>query len=454
MRKQIEECFGVAVLESPRMESFVDECAAAYTGHPHWVDAQNHIATVNLAKVISSEIARLAMLGAGIRVSGSKRADWLQERVNGFYYAIRDWVEYGCSYGTAILKPDTNGGVSVFVPGSFMVTETKGGRITGVVFKDVRREIRKKRFYIRLEYHRFADDGLYEISNRCFVGGSENSYDKAVPISVTPWNGLVADVCIKNLEKPLYGVFKTPQANNVDVSSPLGLPMFADAMRELEDMDIAYSRNAKEILDSKRIVLLDSDRLMSGRTRVTAANSAAIIKANGLPDFVKVVEADGFGEVYHEINPSLNTEERLKGINAILSQIGFKCGFSNGYFVFNEKSGMITATQVEADDRRTIQLIKDVRDSLEDCMNGLLYALDKMADLYDLASIGSYTPVYDFGDIVYNREEDKQTWWKYVQMGKVPFWVYLVKFEGFTEEAAKELESAAKPKDTLFGLEA
>lgn len=454
LKKQIEADFGVSALESPQMESFVDKCAAAYCGHPYWVDEENHISTVNLAKSVCSEISRLTMLGAGLRVSGGPRAVWLQSEVDRFYYTLREWVEYGCSFGTVILKPDSNGDVSVFVPGSFVVTEAKGGRITGAVFKDVRRDIRREKlYYIRLESHRFLDDGKYEIINRCYLGGSENDFGVAVPISVTPWKDLAECVYIENIDKPLYGVFKTPQANNVDVSSPLGLPVFADALRELRDVDIAYSRNAKEVYDSKRMVLLDSDRLMSGRTKVTAANSAAIVKANGLPDYVKTVEADGYKEIYHEINPSLNTEERLKGINALLSQIGFKCGFSNGYFVFNEKSGMITATQVEADDRRTIQLIKDVRDSLEDCLNGLLYALDKMADLYDLAPVGAYTPVYDFGDIVYNREEDKQTWWKYVQMGKVPFWFYLVKFEGFTEEAAKELEAAAKPKETLFGLE-
>lgn len=452
-KKHVEDTFGVSVKESPAMENHVRECAEVYAGRPMWINWENHITTVNMAKSVCSEIARLVMLGVGIHVSGSLRAVWMQSQVNAIYKPLRDWVEYGCSYGTAILKPDCNGGVSIFLPGSFVVTDVKNGMITGAVFKEVRHSIRNDLCYIRLEANRFTDEGLYEVINRCYIGSNENDFSMPVPLSMTPWKNLAEVVYIKNVDKPLYGAFKTPQANNVDVGSPLGLPVFSDALNELEGLDTAYSRNAKEVYDSKRIVLLDSDRLMSGRAKVTAANSAAIVKANGLPDYVKTVEADGYKEIYHEINPSLNTEERLKGINALLSQIGFKCGFSNGYFVFNEKSGMITATQVEADDRRTIQLIKDVRDSLEDCLNGLLYALDKMADLYNLAPVGAYTPVYDFGDIVYNREEDKQTWWKYVQMGKVPFWFYLVKFEGFTEKAAKELEAAAKPKETLFGLE-
>jgi hypothetical protein len=142
----------------------------------------------------------------------------------------------------------------------------------------------------------------------------------------------------------------------------------------------------------------------------------------------------------------------LTGINALLSQIGFKCGFSNGYFVFNEKTGMITATQVESDDRRTIQLVKDVRDQLENCLNDLIYALDVFASLYVLAPKGSYEAVYDFDDITYNREEDRGRWWGYVQAGKVPAWKYFVLFEGFTEDEAKAMVQEAEPKmSPLFG---
>lgn len=108
---------------------------------------------------------------------------------------------------------------------------------------------------------------------------------------------------------------------------------------------------------------------------------------------------------------------------------------------------MVTATQVESDDRRTIQLIKDVRDALESALDGAIYALNVMADLYKLAPVGAYEVTYDFGDIVYSREQDKATWWGYVQAGKVPFWYYLVKFEGMSEPEAKKLENEASQKE-------
>ncbi|MFQ8841830.1 MAG: hypothetical protein ACLR8P_13850 [Clostridium fessum] len=53
------------------------------------------------------------------------------------------------------------------------------------------------------------------------------------------------------------------------------------------------------------------------------------------------------------------------------------------------KTGMVTAAQVEADDQRTIQLIKDMRDKLQDCLNGAIYALSVYADLNGLAPAGA-----------------------------------------------------------------
>lgn len=112
---------------------------------------------------------------------------------------------------------------------------------------------------------------------------------------------------------------------------------------------------------------------------------------------------------------------------------------------------MVTATQVESDDRRTIQYIKDVRDQLEKCMDAVYYALSVYADLYGESPAGEYEVTYDFGDITYNREEDRARWWNYVNAGKVPAWMYFVKFEGFSEEDAKAMVEEATPKeDELF----
>lgn len=449
LRSKAKEDFQIEPITSDEMERFVQICVRIYRGKPDWLDEENHIKTINFAKSVCSETARLATLAIGIQIDGSSRAEWLQKEIDKIYFNLRHLVEYGCAYGTIILKPNGKT-IDMLTPDRFIITDQINDEIAGIVFLNSESDEKRKKYYTRLEYHRFLDDGQYAITNRCYISSHEWGTDEIIEIERTPWADLEEDVQITNIEKPLYGVLRTPQANNIDIDSPLGMPIFSDAIEELKDLDVAYSRNAKEIFDSKRLILLDSDRLLpsDGKVHNTATGFERSRKDLRLPDYVKNVYGDGQNNFYQEINPSLQTDVRITGINNQLSLVGYKCGYSNGYFVLNEKTGMVTATQVEADDRRTIQLIKDVRDKLEDCLDGLIYALNSFADLYDLAPVGTYEVVYDFGDITYSREEDRARWWQYVVQGKVPAWKYFEKFEGMTEDDARAMVEEAQPKKT------
>lgn len=454
-KRQAEEDFNVESVVSREMESKIAECANIYRGTPYWVNADDNVKTINFAKAICSETARLATLAIGIQVDGSARATWLQEQIDKIYFQIRHWVEYGMAYGTIILKPNGKG-LDIFTPQDFIITDCDNEGIYGIVFKDSYSE--NKKYYTRFEYHRFVEvkDGdnnyyPYYISNKAYVSSSANSLGDPIPLNRTKWADLMSETppILKSnggkLDGPMFGVLRTPQANNVDISSPLGLPMFTEAIEELKDLDIAYSRNVGEIFDSEKIILAD-DQLMFGSGTNIKGRYAGMSNEK-LPHYVKNVFGNGTESFYQEIVPSLNTDIRITGINNLLSFVGFKCGYSNGYFVLDEKTGMVTATQVEADDRRTIQLIKDVRDKLESCLDGAIYALNVYADLYGLAPAGNYEITYDFGDITYNREEDRARWWQYVVQGKVPAWMYFRKFEGLSEEDAKAMVKEAQPKD-------
>ncbi|MFR1834231.1 MAG: hypothetical protein ACLSX5_13905 [Lachnospiraceae bacterium] len=451
-RGQAEKDFEVDASSSPEMDLIISNCADIYRGFPNWVSVDDNVKTINFAKTICSELARLTTLAIGIQIDGSVRGEWLQEQIDSIYFQIRHWVEYGCAYGTIFVKPNSKG-FDIFTPSDVLLVDYDNQDIRGIIFKDTYTE--GKKYYTRLEYHRFVEisqDGTsrspYIISNRAYVSKSAGSIGRPVSLAETKWVGLMEEtppILKANgepLDGPMFGVFRTPQANSADISTPMGLPVFAEAVEELRDLDVAYSRNAKEIFDSEKIILAD-DRLMFD-TGGNLNNRTPSVK---LPHYVKNVFGNSSEEFYQEINPQLNTEVRLKGINALLSQIGYKCGFSNGYFVFDAKSGMVTATQVESDDRRTIQTVKDIRDKLEDCLNGAIYAMSVYADLYSLAPIGTYEITYDFGDITYNREEDRTRWWQYVMQGKVPAWMYFQKFEGMSEEEAKTMVEEAQPKE-------
>ena len=450
-KRQAEKAFNVQSIVSPDMEKAINQCADVYHGNPEWLDDEEGIKTINFAKALCSETARLVTLGIGIHLEGSARAEWLQQQIDLIYPKLRDWVEYGCAYGTVFLKPNGTS-LDVFTPADVLLVDYDNLGVREIIFKDTYQS--GKKWYTRLEHHRFVEtemDGAmlrpYYISNRAYVSKSTDSIGDPIPLTQTKWADMAADTppilkaSGEPLDKPMFGILRTPQANNVDISSPMGLPIFREALEELKDLDIAYSRNAGEIFDSQKIILAD-DRLLYESGKNIKHRGPADVK--GLPHYVKNVFGNDQKEFYQEINPQLNTDTRVKGINNLLSQIGYKAGFANGYFVFNQSSGIQTATGVEADQQRTVQFIKDVRDQLESCLYDTLYALNVYADLYGLAPVGTYDVTYDFGDILYDREADRSRWWQYVMQGKVPAWLYFTKFEGMTKDEAVSMTKEAE----------
>lgn len=441
---QARQEFNVKPITTEEMQTLISDCADIYAGHPWWLNAEDNIITINFAKALCTETARLATLGIDVKLTGGARADYLQKIVKDVNdNMIRNWVEYWCAYGTIILKPNGKK-IDLVTPENFTITAVENGRITGIIFQDQIKSSDGKHYYNRLEYHS-NENGKYTVQNKTYVSESEGALGNPIDISETPWKELSEETVIQNAEGNLFAFLRLPHANNVDIDSPLGLPLVADCTEELRDLDIAYSRNALEILQSKRTILLDSDKLLMNKSNKKNGTEStnSVKKRIGLPDMVKIVEGDGNSTFYQEINPLIQTDARLVGINALLSQIGYKCGFSNGYFVFNEQMGIQTATGVEANQQRTIQYIKDVRDQLQAGYEQLIYALNAFADGYGLAPLGKYEVAYNFGDITYNVEEDRARWWGYVMAGKVPAWKFFVKFEGMTEEEAKQMNTEA-----------
>ncbi len=407
---------------SPELYKLLERCRDVYAGHPDWA-GRDGIRTVNFAKTVCSETARLATLGVSARVAGEgERAAFLDRAVASLLPELRAAVEYACAFGTVIVKP--NGpGLDIVLPDRFMVTHTEGpfgrGRITGVAFFDRRRggggdgDV-----FTRVEHHRLRG-GVWRVKNYVVRRGER------VPITASPFAGLAGEALIAGGSCPLFSVLRTPEANNIDAGSPLGLPIFAGALEELADLDVAYSRLAREIYDSRRCVLLDSDRLFPSGPR----GRGAALDAMGLPDYVRAVFGTGSDDIYHEIDPALHTTERVAGIDMLLDSIARKCGFSGGYFTHDARRGLLTATQVEADDRRTVGTIRDVRSSVESCLYGLVAALSELADATGVPR-GEGELICNFGDITYSRDEDRARWYGYVRDGYVGFEEYMKRFEG------------------------
>jgi len=418
-------------------------------GTPPWIDEEDDIKSIKFCNFIGKRAANLATLDIGVKLEGSARAEWLQSQFDNLIKnSLRDKVEMALLTSGIIIKP-TGSSVDFIEDKDFIITSYDNKNIRGAIFRDVRRH--NKKVYTRYEWNYIDEQGRYWIHNKAFVSEHENEEGKQVPLSVIyEWANLPECTYVerksgKPIEKALFAYFRMPCTNTIDTESPYGVSIFADAIDALEGLDVAWSRNDTEVEDSKHMTFVPEEAVrydeMSNPKKT-------------LPRFVRGLET-GFDEnnKIHEHVATLLTEERWKDINNRLSFIGTLCGFSQGAFGIDKQTGMITATQVESDDRDTIQTIKDIRDALKNALDDLFYAFNVIADLYNYAPTGKYEVITKFGDITYNYEEDRANWWNYVVQGVIPKWKFFEKFEGMTREEYEELAKDLDKPVTMFSDE-
>lgn len=423
----IEKVFKIQILVDETMQNIINKADKIYSNTPYWL--KENLKTLNFQKIIPSEVARLSTLELDISISGSPRADYINDVTKEFKKNIRNNLEYGLALGGIALKPNSIGGVDFIAPPKFLPTSIDGnGNIMGAIFLDFIQ--RNDMIYTKAEYHHFKDD-VYYIENKAFESNSSAVLGMPIPLSnVNEWSNIQDEIKLNGLIKPLFGYFKVPHANSMSMNSPLGLPITHDSIQQIIDLDIAYTRFSDEIEDSQKVTFLERSMCQNVDNTLIA----------DIPRYCVGLSMSDAENVIKEINPTLQPNERITGINHYLSLIGFQCGFSEGYFVFNEKTGGIaTATQVEADRQRTAQLVADVRENLQVSLENLIYAIDKYIDLYTNVPTGKYEISYYFKDINQSFEEDRQRFYNLAMAGKYPWRLYYINYEGYSEKEAKEI---------------
>ena len=98
-----------------------------------------------------------------------------------------------------------------------------------------------------------------------------------------------------------------------------------------------------------------------------------------------------------------------------------------------------TAEEIKSSKQRSYATVKSMQNSLENALNGLVYAVDYLVSLGGLAPEGTYTTSADWDDSVV---EDAETKRKHdledLAAGVLSAWEYRMRHYGEDEETAKK----------------
>ncbi len=438
-RKDIEQIYNVEYNRSPEMVAAIDKYKDMRSGLPPWC-MDGKIRPTRFSNVICREIANLTLFNVEVQIDGNAE---LQKQVEKVMNTLQEKQEESCSSCGLMIK-STGDGMEFLDPEYFVITETNsnGDVLAAIFFSYIRKG---DLFFEKTEYHRFEEmvnERVYRISSKAFRSERKDELGREIPLdSVPEWKDIEPEVAVHGLEEPLFAYWKNPFANTIDKESPLTVPVFSECIEELRWLDIALNMFGDETEDSRHVTYVP-------QTAIEYAENHSI----QLPRFIQGIEMGTNEDSIKEHVPTMQVTERVAGINFLLSVIGYKCGFSNGYFSFDESRGIQTATQVEADDRRTLHTIEAFRTILDGkhhdgIIHKIIYMLYATGTANGTIPTTNYDVACEFEDLVYNLEDDRARWWNYVTQAKVPAWMYFVKFEGMTEQEAKAMVEEAQPKE-------
>jgi A118 family predicted phage portal protein len=445
-QSSVKQALNVDVAISSVMAEALNTWSLMYKNEADWLS--DYVKSLNLAAAVSGEIARLVTIEMDVEISGSARADYLNEQFERMEAKLREKVEQGCAKGGMMLKPYISGEqiavdfvqADQFYPVSF----DSNGNITACVFVDQRTV--GSNYYTRLEYHMMTEQGC-EIRNMAYRSSSQDTLGQPVPLgSVAEWASIEPQALITGINKPLYAYFRYPLANNIDPLSPLGVSCYSRAVDLIEDADTQWSSLMWEFESGKRAIFVDV--LAFGK------DSEGNPK---LPDrrlYRTLETGSAEGELYHEWTPEFRDASIRSGLDAILKRIEYNCGLAYGT-LSDPQTVDKTATEIKTSKQRTYATIVDTQKALEDALEELIYAMDVWATLGNLAPAGTYQTVYDFDDsVIVDKDMQFQQDLRLVNqgiMGKVEF---RMRNFGESEEIARAKIAeilAEQPAIDLFG---
>lgn len=169
-----------------------------------------------------------------------------------------------------------------------------------------------------------------------------------------------------------FQMVKPNIANNIDVNSPMGISIFANALNSMEGVDLAYDGFCEEMRLGQAKIFLDK-RLThydeSGKHVIFDVNEKGFYWLGGSDGTDKAQPLTFYA-------PALRTDSYFNGINNALNLLSAKCGFGENHYRFDE-NGIATATQVISQNSEMFRTIKKhelvLYDVLVDMVKALMY---------------------------------------------------------------------------------
>lgn len=417
--KKISEVKNIPV--DDKLFQQIDAWKRIYQGYyPEWHRVKYHTLSgekerdlnrLGMAKVVANEMASLIFNeNCEVNISDESFQKVVQDVLdnNSFRKKFQDHLEYMFGLGGTVLKPYVDKGkikISYVTADAFIPVSWDNNGVFEAVFPYQARKGEK--YYTHLEWH-LKRDGGYRIVNELYESDNSAVLGRKVSIKVL-YPDLEPEVHISGLERPLFVYIKPNIANNFDLNSPLGIPLYANALDTLHSLDIAFDSFQREFRLGKKRILIPATAVRG----VVDPQTNTIVRYFDTNDEVyqAISTSDLDSQKIYDNSVPLRIEEHIEAINALLNILAMQVGFSPGTFTFDGVS-VKTATEVISENSKTFKSKKSHENLVEQGIKELVECIAILGKLYKLFPVpAEYEVNVNFDDSIIedeNAEIDKQ----------------------------------------------
>lgn len=398
-RVSVQELYPLA----NKMQIALDLWSDMYADESPWLDDVKGIFSFGIPASICEELARyvLTEMDSHIVVAGvgesdkahdeshdeepTNRAEWLDK----IYHErllknMNDTLEKAMAHGGMVIKPYiSNNSIhyDICYQGEFVpIAFDDDGNITDIAFHDsfVEGNIR----YSKVERHKFdISSRTITITNKAYKTKNNSNADTTelgneIPlVAVDKWALIEPEIEVTNIDKPLYGYYKVPIANNIDINCPLGVSVFHKASKVIERADRQFSRldweyDAGQMAIDVDPMAIKTDSGYYGTSSMDDLRSRVYRKLDL-----------GTDDTYKEFAPTLRDASYINGLNLYLMRIEDICGVARGT-ISNVDGTARTATEILILKQKTYVTTASNQEALQRCLEDVIYATNVLADYY------------------------------------------------------------------------
>ena len=394
--------------------------------------------SLGMAKAVAEDWANLALnekVGIALKKKSAEKRVWSVLDANQFRVRGNQLLEQAFALGTGAFVERKEGDevkIDYIRAGMVYPLAWDNGRITQCAFGSERTVKQEKQVYLNI--HTLAR-GHYVIENHLFRRNGTALTEIALPDDVK-------ERVETKSPTPLFQIIRPNIANNFAPDCPLGISVYANALDQLEGLDLVYDSYCNEFrLGKKRITV----PVTMARMAMEEDGSVTPVFDDNDTEFYAIPSVDQGENKIEEHNMELRYEAHEAGVQTALNLLSFKCGM--GRDRYNFKDGEVkTATEVVSEKSDLFQSLKKHELLLEGALIGMTQAVA------ELLGLGEQEVTVNFDDsIIEDTGAEKLRFLQEIRDGVRQKWEYRVRFFGEDEATAKSMVVQDEPEEDLFG---